>query len=123
MQSTHPNLGADIINQLMEEYGDYTKELKNKTADQMIVFIDSRMSVIKGELDSVQDKMLRYSQENNLIDMLKQTSNYFGNISKADKSINDQQLQYMIAEGIESYLKNKKNEFDQVVVPSSFSLK
>ncbi|MBK7561785.1 MAG: polysaccharide biosynthesis tyrosine autokinase [Chitinophagaceae bacterium] len=122
MQSAHPNLGADIINLLMEEYGDYTKELKNKTADQMIVFIDNRLMVIKGELDSVQDKMLRYSQENNLIDIEAQSSAYFGNISEADKSINEQQLQIMIAEGIESYLKNKKNEFDQVVVPSSFSL-
>ena len=122
MQSAHPNLGADIINQLMDEYGDYTKELKNKTADQMIDFIDNRLTVIKGELDSVQDKLLRYSQENNIIDIEAQSANYFGNISSADKEINEQQLQFMIAEGIESYLKNKKNEFDQVVVPSSFNL-
>ncbi|MEO6613171.1 MAG: Wzz/FepE/Etk N-terminal domain-containing protein, partial [Chitinophagaceae bacterium] len=51
MQSAHPNLGADVVNQLLEEYGDYTKELKNKTADQMLDFIDNRLSVIKRELD------------------------------------------------------------------------
>ena len=122
MQSAHPNLGADIINQLLDEYGDYTKELKNKTADQMIAFIDNRMSVIKGELDSVQDKLLRYSQENNLIDIEAQSSQYFGNIGDADKAINDRQLQLVIADGIDDYLRNKKYEFDQVVVPSSFSL-
>ncbi|MEO7923952.1 MAG: polysaccharide biosynthesis tyrosine autokinase [Chitinophagaceae bacterium] len=122
MQSAHPNLGADIVNQLMDEYGDFTKELKNKIADQMIDFIDNRMSVIKHELDSVQDKLLRYSQENNLIDIEAQSSNYFGNINAADKAINEQQLQLLIAEGIESYLKDKKNEFGQVVVPSSFTL-
>jgi capsular exopolysaccharide synthesis family protein len=122
MQSAHPNLGADVVNQLLDEYGDYTKELKNKTADQMLDFIDNRLSVIKGELDSVQDKLLRYSQENNLIDIEAQSSNYFANLSEADKAVNEQQLQIVIAEGIEGYLRNKKNEFDQVVVPSSFTL-
>ncbi len=122
IQSAHPNLGADIINQLLDEYGDYTKELKNKTADQMLEFIDNRLSVIKGELDSVQDKLLRYSQDNNLIDIEAQSSNYFANLSEADKAVNEQQLQIVIAEGIEGYLRNKRNEFDQVVVPSSFTL-
>ncbi len=122
MQSAHPNLGADIINQLLEEYGDYSKELKNKTADQMIAFIDNRMSVIKGELDSVQDKLLRYSQDNNLINIEEQSSTYFNNIGEADKAINERQLQLVIADGIDNYLRNKQYEFDRVVVPSSFSL-
>ncbi|MEO6613324.1 MAG: polysaccharide biosynthesis tyrosine autokinase [Chitinophagaceae bacterium] len=122
MQSTHPNLGADVVNNLLDEYGDYTKELKNKTADQMLDFIDNRLSVIKRELDSVQGMLLRYSQENNLIDIEAQSTNYFANLSEADKAVNEQQLQIVIAEGIEGYLRNKKNEFDQVVVPSSFTL-
>lgn len=122
LQSTNPNLGADIVNQLMAEYGDYTKELKNKTADQMIEFIDNRLQVVSKELDSVQNNMHRYAIDNNLIDIEKQSSNYFENISSSDKAINEQQMQIVIAESIESYLKNKRNEFDQVIVPSSFSL-
>lgn len=122
LQSTNPSLGADIVNQLMAEYGDYTKELKNKTADQMIDFIDSRLTVVSRELDSVQNNMHRYAINNNLIDIERQSASYFDNISSADKAINEQQMQIVIAESIEGYLRNKRNEFDQVIVPSSFSL-
>lgn len=122
MESTNPNLGADIVNQLMDEYSDYTKELKNRTSDQMIAFINNRISVIGGELDSVQDKLLRYSQENNIIDIESQSSGFFENISAADKAINGQHLQLDMVELIDGYLKDSKNKYGQLVVPSSLGL-
>ena len=122
MESTNPNLGADIVNQLMDEYGDFTKEIKNRTSDQMITFIDNRLSVIGRELDSVQNKLLRYSEENNIIDIEAQSSGYFGNISEADKAINVQHLQLDMLELINEYLKDSKNKNLQLVVPSSLGL-
>lgn len=122
MESTNPNLGADIVNQLMAEYSDFTKELKNRTSDQMINFIDNRLSVIGRELDSVQNNLLRYSQENNIIDIGTQSSGYFNNISEADKAINTQHLQLNMVELIDGYLKDSKNKYGQLVVPSSLGL-
>lgn len=122
MESTNPNLGADIVNQLMAEYSDFTKELKNRTSDQMINFIDNRLSVIGRELDSVQNNLLRYSQENNIIDIGTQSSGYFSNISEADKAINTQHLQLNMVELIDGYLKDGKNRYGQLVVPSSLGL-
>ena len=122
LQNTNPNLAADVVNQLMIEYGDYTKELKNQTSDQTIAFIDSRMEVLGRELDSVQNNLLRYTQDNNLIDAEAQTSAYFDNLSSADKAINEQQLQLNTAEYIEIYLRDKKNNYGPVIVPSSLGL-
>jgi tyrosine-protein kinase Etk/Wzc len=122
MENTNPNLGADIVNQLMDEYGDYTKELKNRTSDQMIAFIENRLGVIKGELDSVQNKLLNYSQENNIIDIQVQSGSYFGNIGEADKAINQQHMQLDMLELIDGYLKDGKNKYGQLVVPSSLGL-
>lgn len=122
MQNTNPNLAADVVNQLMVEYGDYTKELKNQTSDQTIAFIDSRMEVLGRELDSVQNNLLRYAQDNNLIDAEAQTSAYFDNLSSSDKAINEQQLQLNTAEYIEIYLRDKKNSYGPVIVPSSLGL-
>jgi tyrosine-protein kinase Etk/Wzc len=122
MESTNPNLGADIINQLMNEYSDFTKEIKNKTSDQMIAFIDNRVDVIGDELDSVQNKMLKYSQDNNIIDIQAQSSGFFGNISMADKAINEQHLQMDMVELIDGYLRDSKNKYGQLVVPSSLGL-
>ena len=122
MQGTNPNQCADVVNQLMNEYGDYSKELKNKTSDQMIDFITIRMDTLGRELDSVQNILLSYIEENKLIDIESQTSGYFDNISDADKSINEQFLKINTADFIESYLKDKKNVFGAVVVPSSLGL-
>ncbi|HUR66353.1 MAG TPA: polysaccharide biosynthesis tyrosine autokinase [Chitinophagaceae bacterium] len=122
MQSPNPSLAADVINQLMDEYGGYTRELKKRTADSSLTFIDRRLDLFGKELDSVQDKLLRYSQENNLIDMPKQSSAYFDNISEADKAINTQQLQLNTADFIEIYLRDKKNVYSPVLVPSSLGL-
>ncbi len=122
MQGTNPNQCADIINQLMDEYGDYSKELKNQTSDQMIVFIDARLDYLGRELDSVQNILLKYIEENKLIDIEAQTGGYFENISTADKAINEELLKMNTADFIESYLKNKKNFFGAVVVPSSLGL-
>ncbi len=122
LESTNPAMGADVINQLMNEYGDFTKELKNRTADQMINFIDNRLSVIGHELDSAQEKLLRYSQENNIIDIDRQSSKYFETIGDADKSINQQRMQMDMVEMIDGYLKDSKNRNSQLVVPTSLGL-
>lgn len=122
MQSPNPMLAADIINQLMDEYAGYTRELKKRTQDSSLAFIEDRLATYGRELDSVQDQLLRYSQLNNVIDISKQSSVYFDNISSADKAINEQQLQLNTADFIESYLRDKKNTYSPVLVPSSLGL-
>lgn len=122
MQNSNPILAADVINQLMNEYGGYTRELKKRTADSSLAFIEQRLVLFGQELDSVQDRLLRYSMENNIIDITKQSSAYFDNISEADRAINEQQLQLNTADFIEIYLRDKKNIYSPVLVPSSLGL-
>ncbi len=122
MQSPNPLLAADIINQLMDEYGGYTRELKKRTQDSSLAFIEDRLATYGRELDSVQDQLLRYSQLNNIIDISKQSAAYFENISQADNAINEQQLQLNTADFIEGYLRDKKNTYSPVLVPSSLGL-
>ena len=122
MQSPNPMLAADVINQLMDEYAGYTRELKKRTQDSSLAFIEDRLATYGRELDSVQDQLLRYSQMNNVIDISKQSSAYFENISKADNAINEQQQQLNTADFIESYIRDKKNTYSPVLVPSSLGL-
>ena len=122
MQNSNPRLAADVINQLMDEYGGFTRELKKRTADSSLTFIEARLLMFGRELDSVQDKLLQYSQQNNLIDIEQQSSAFFGNIGEADKAINEQQLQMNTADFIEIYLRDQKNVYSPVLVPSSLGL-
>ncbi len=113
-------MGADIVNKLMEEYAVYTIEQKKEQSDKILSFIDERLTVTGNELDSVQRVLLDFKERNNLIDAEKQSGNYFGNISEADKLINLQILEQNKAELVNYYLGDKRNEFSKV--PSTLSL-
>ncbi|MEZ5035222.1 MAG: polysaccharide biosynthesis tyrosine autokinase [Chitinophagaceae bacterium] len=122
MQGTNPLQCADIVNQLMVDYGAYSKELKNKASNQTIEFINTRMETLGKDLDSAKNNLLNYIEQNNLIDIDAQKGTFFSNISESDKAINEQVMQINIADFIETYLQDKKNTFGTVVVPSSLGL-
>lgn len=122
MRTPHPQLGSDIINKLMEEYSAYSVEQKVLSSDQILAFIDGRLTDIKSKLDSVQGMYLDYQTRYNLIDAEIQSSNYFDIISQSDKSLNEESIKQNVAQGLDEYLSDKKNEFNKVVVPSSLGL-
>ena len=121
-QGTNPQMCADIINGLMDEYDEYSIEQKRISADQSLAFIDGRMKIIGRELDSVQDLLLDYQQRNNLIDVENQTSDYFNRIGEADKEINEAQVGLSIIEMIADYLSDRRNQYNRVIVPSNLGL-
>ena len=90
METTNPELAADVINQLMIEYQNASIEDKKQTAKQTIIFIDDRLSLLNRELDSVQKILLQYQQTNDLIDLEAQSAMYFAKIGETDKLIMDQ---------------------------------
>jgi capsular exopolysaccharide synthesis family protein len=120
MLTDNSQMGADILNKLMEEYAVFTIEQKKESSDKILSFIDERLDVTGTELDSVQRVLLDFKERNNLIDAEKQSGNYFGNISEADKFINQQILEQNKAELVNLYLRDKRNDFSKV--PSTLSL-
>ncbi|TMI64964.1 MAG: polysaccharide biosynthesis tyrosine autokinase [Bacteroidetes bacterium] len=120
MLTTSSQMGADIINSLMEEYSNYTKEVKNKTSDQMLDFIDGRIDLLSHQLDSVQKLMLDYMERNNIIDIEDQSGGYFEKIQETDKQVGEFQLQAMTLDQISGYLKDPENEYSKV--PSSLTI-
>ena len=120
MMTDNSLMGADIVNKLMEEYAIYTIEQKKEQSDKILSFIAERLDVTGDELDSIQRVLLSFKERNNLIDAEKQSGNYFGNISEADRLINQQTLEQNKAELVDIYLRDKRNQFSKV--PSTLSL-
>ncbi len=121
MMVQHPQLGADILNKLMEEYALYSIELKRETSDKTLSFIDSRLAVTEQKLDSIQRVLLDYKERNNIIDGETQMSAYFNAMSESDKLINEEISELNRAEMITDYLRDKRNEFAKV--PTSLTVK
>lgn len=123
METPSPKMGADILNQLMEDYRVRTVEVKSQTALQTLYFIDERLDRLNREIDSVQRIKLDYQQKNDLIDVSMQSNAYFNTLSETDGVINVQQEKYNTAGLIDAYLKDKRNEHEPFkLVPSSLGL-
>ncbi len=122
MQSANPYLAADVVNSLMSEYDSMTVEQNNFSKNQMLDFIDTRLAILNRELDSAQQKLLEYQQKENLIDVERQSTDFFTRITEAEAVIGQRETQLSVAKLIEEYLADKKNRFNRVVVPSSLGL-
>lgn len=114
MRTTNAKMGADIINKLMEEYAQYSVEQKDKTSVQKLKFIDDRVAQYRHKIDSGQQVLNLFEQQNNLIDSKAQSDNYFGLISESDKTINENTLKLQVTDIVSSYLLDKKNQYQKV---------
>jgi tyrosine-protein kinase Etk/Wzc len=123
IETATPQMGTDIVNELMEKYKTRSVEIKNLTALQTLVFIDERLTKLGKEVDSIEKIKLDYQQKNDLIDVEAQSSNYFEILSQYDQTINLQQDKLNMAVMLDNYLKDKKNEHEAFkLVPSSLGL-
>lgn len=122
IQTTNPQLGADILNQLMNEYIQNSIEQKNITLDQQLDFINTQLTRYDLQLDSLQADLLAYQQRNDVIDIQAQSGEYFGKISESERIVMEQEMKLNVANMIEDYLSDKRNEYTKVVVPSSLGL-
>ncbi|MFI5130138.1 MAG: GumC family protein, partial [Chitinophagales bacterium] len=121
LQSTNGLMAADIVNYLMVEYDSMTVEQNGNSNDQMLGFINERLDSMNRELDIQQVKFLKYKQDNNLFDVDKQLSEYFIRYSEADKNADVQQFKVDIADEIDAYVKDKKNQYN-TTTPSALLL-
>lgn len=121
MESTSPQLSADIVNKLMAQYDSMAVEQNNYSADQMLSFISGRLSKLKAEIDSLQQIELNFRQRENLFDVDIQSENYFTTLSDVNNAINEQELRVNTAENVQAYIQEKKNQYNSVV-PSALGL-
>ncbi len=122
IQGTNPRMCVDVVNQLMEEYRIKTIEDKNQTDEQTLQFINDRMDSLGHDLDSIEKIKLRYQMDHDVIDLQAQASNYFQNFGETDKDLSEQEFQLDVANYVDGYLRDRNNEFNKIIVPSSLAV-
>jgi len=120
IETTNSLKSSDIINQLMIEYGEMSKEDKSEEAALTLAFVDTSLKSVQHEIDSIQKEKTQYQKENDLFDLANQTQSYLSNIDEANKGLRDQDILMNLAGIIENYLENKQNDYK--TVPSSLGL-
>lgn len=120
MEASSPQLAADVINRLIEEYKEVTIEDKNEVTRKSLQFIDANLREREKELDSIKQVFVAYQKANNIIDPETQTSNYFSRVEGALQQEQAQRLKLNNAIQLQDYLRNQGTS--QNPVPSSLGI-
>lgn len=116
----NPELGADIINTLMQEYNKAAVEDKNVINRQLTSFIDDRLGFVETQLDSVEKDFQRYKATHQVIDLAAQSGLYFDNVNETSGKVREQQLQLQVIELLQNYLQDEAHKSQ--LVPSTLGL-
>lgn len=115
-----PRLGADILNQLMEEYNNANIDDKNLINKKALAFIDDRLKIVEKQLDSVENNLQQYKKSKQVIDLASQTGFYYDNLKSSLDNTGQLEIQLTLVGLLQDYLLDDKNNLQRV--PSTLGL-
>ncbi len=99
----------DILDQLVLEYNREAIEDKNLVAINTAKFIDERLMIINGELDSVETGKVEFKEENQLTDIQGESQLFMSTASEFKGRQQEIGTQIELAEAMISYLKSSSS--------------
>ncbi|HWJ25264.1 MAG TPA: hypothetical protein VNS32_01910, partial [Flavisolibacter sp.] len=119
LESTNPQLAADVVNSVMKEYQKATIEDKNEKTQAELNFIDRELDTVSQQLDSINNVYVDFIRRNSAFNLETQSSTYLGQIEESTKERTTQQDLINKTYQIESNLLIKTGT---IKVPSSLGL-
>ncbi len=116
IESDNTNLGKDVIDELMKEYGRMNVEDKKEISRVTMQFIDERLDTIKEELGGVEAGLLTFREKNEVIDLPEQSKLYYANLDESNKQLVTQQVQLNVIDYLIGYLRAPANQYNLVPV-------
>ncbi len=102
-----PTKGVDILNKLFEVYNFDAIEDKNQIAAKTLAFIENRLNLVVGQLDSVEKNIQNYKTQESVYDLGSQASLYLSNVSELDRKGSDVQIQLDVLRDVQNYVDTK----------------
>jgi len=108
---------ADYLNMLMEVYIDDGLELKNKTADKSIEFINDQLGLITDSLTTAEDRLEQFRSRHSLINLSSEGVLIQSRLERFETEKYDLELQQKYYQYLKEYLDNRENTGD-IISPS-----
>jgi tyrosine-protein kinase Etk/Wzc len=104
-----PQKAEDILNTLIAYYNDASIAEKNKLVRNTLESIDSRLSVVANDLDSIEKKIQQYRASNKATDLSVQSKIYLEGVSGSDAKLSEVQVQLSNLDQLEKSVTTKDN--------------
>ena len=120
LQSTIPEKGKDMLNNLVKLYNKENIADKNFIAANTVEFIDERLNYLMSDLTGVEKSVEEFKKDNELTDVSSEASMYLEEASDYNKQLAEIELNLDVLTSIETYLKSDKTQYSPV--PGSVSM-
>ncbi|MFZ1306502.1 MAG: polysaccharide biosynthesis tyrosine autokinase [Ferruginibacter sp.] len=107
LETPVPAKGVDFLNRLFEVYNYQAVQDKNQIAAKTLAFIEDRLNLVTGQLDSVEKNIQRYKTQESVYDLGSQASLYLSNVSELDRKSSDVQIQLDVLRDVQNYVDTK----------------
>lgn len=99
-----PERGVALVNNMIDAYNQAAVDDKNKFAANTLVFLDERLKLITGELDSVESNVERYKSREGITDVTEESKSFLQTIQETDLKQSEIEIQLGVINNIEKYL-------------------
>ena len=107
LETPVPEKGVDFLNRLFEVYNIEAVQDKNQIAAKTLAFIENRLNLVVGQLDSVEKNIQNYKTREAVYDLGNQASLYLGNVSELDRKNSEVEIQLDVLKDVQQYVDNK----------------
>ncbi len=115
-----PVRGEAILNAIMYVYNKVSIADKTQLAANTLNFVDKRLKLIEGELDSSEGRIQKYRTDKGAVDLSEQSQWYLRSVGESDQKASQLNVQLAALDEVEKYVVSKSNQAG--VVPASFGI-
>ena len=107
LETTVPQKGIDFLNRLFEVYNYDAIEDKNLIAAKTLSFIEGRLNLVVGQLDSVEKNIQAYKTRESVYDLGNQATLYLNNVGELDRKSSEVEIQLDVLNDVQQYIDKK----------------
>lgn len=115
-----PERGENILNEITTAYSRSVANDKNSLASNTLAFVDARLKVVSGTLDSIERTIQQYKAQNGAVDVSEQGKLFLENISDNDRKLAEINSQLSVLGQVESYVVSKNS--GNGIVPATLGI-
>jgi len=115
-----PQKGKDILNSLIKAYNEASLNEKNALAKSTLAFLDSRVKVVKNQLDSIERSVQDYKSSHGIVDLSEQSKMFIQSAGANDSKLTEINTQLSVLDQVEQYVTAKDNKGN--LVPATLGI-
>ena len=116
-----PEKETAFLNKLSQIYIQEDLNLKNKTSDNTLMFIDKQINEIRDSLNYIESQLQNFKENNDISKVDKNSDRFYENLNLLQNQKSNVIIEQKYLAYLETYL-NEKSNFDDLIIPSIYGV-